>query len=227
MSGSQNKVFRACWKEVWGDLGIDHYAGWLALSYHNHRQNGNPCSLWRNDQLTPLRPNSMLTRQKAEDGDGIVHQLCAPLPMLPTLSRSWASLWSSRSRKRQWLRQRDSDFCTGTMPCTVNRSRHKVKYDTQFYKVASSEGQLVTCEAYFAFLCVKYASPFFYTWLFQMRLKWNQQRIIVKHLLHNMCKMWLCAGARFTVWCTPALLYANCWWSPTSRCFLALSSHQI
>jgi hypothetical protein len=33
----------------------------------------------------------------------------------------------------------------------------------------------------------------------QIRLKWSQQRIIVKHILHNMCQMWLCAGARFTV----------------------------
>jgi hypothetical protein len=33
---------------------------------------------------------------------------------------------------------------------TVNRSRHKVKYDTQCDKVASSEGKLDTCEAYFA-----------------------------------------------------------------------------
>jgi hypothetical protein len=33
---------------------------------------------------------------------------------------------------------------------TVNRSRHKVKYDTQCDKVETSEGQKVTCEAYFA-----------------------------------------------------------------------------
>jgi hypothetical protein len=51
----------------------------------------------------------------------------------------------------------------------------------------------------FCFTCVKYASPFFWHMVCQIRLKWSQQRIIVKHILHNMCQMWLCAGARFTV----------------------------
>jgi hypothetical protein len=54
----------------------------------------------------------------------------------------------------------------------------------------------------FCFACVKYASPFFWHMVCQIRLKWSQQRRIVKHILHNMCQMWLCAGARFTViWC--------------------------
>jgi hypothetical protein len=51
----------------------------------------------------------------------------------------------------------------------------------------------------FCFTCVKYASPFFWHMVCQIRLKWSQQRIIVKHILHNMCQMWLCAGARFTL----------------------------
>jgi hypothetical protein len=51
----------------------------------------------------------------------------------------------------------------------------------------------------FCFTCVIYASPFFRHMVCQIRLKWSQQRIIVKHILHNMCQMWLCAGARFTV----------------------------
>jgi hypothetical protein len=51
----------------------------------------------------------------------------------------------------------------------------------------------------FYFTCVKYDSPFFWHMVCQIRLKWSQQRIIVKQILHNMCQMWLCAGARFTV----------------------------
>jgi hypothetical protein len=51
----------------------------------------------------------------------------------------------------------------------------------------------------FCFTCVKYASSFFWHMMCQIRLKWSQQRIIVKHIWHNMCQMWLCAGARFTV----------------------------
>jgi hypothetical protein len=43
------------------------------------------------------------------------------------------------------------------------------------------------------------SSPVFWHMVCQIRLKWSQQRIIVKHILHNMCQMWLCAGARFTV----------------------------
>jgi hypothetical protein len=34
----------------------------------------------------------------------------------------------------------------------------------------------------------------------QIRLKWMQQRIIVKHFLINICQLGLCAGARFTVY---------------------------
>jgi hypothetical protein len=52
---------------------------------------------------------------------------------------------------------------------------------------------------HFCVKCVKYASPFFWHMVCQIRLKWSQQRIIVKHILHHMCQMWLCAGARFTV----------------------------
>jgi hypothetical protein len=56
----------------------------------------------------------------------------------------------------------------------------------------------------FCFTCVKYASPFFCHMVCQICLKWSQQRIIVKHIWHNMCQMWLCAGARFTVlWLNP------------------------
>jgi hypothetical protein len=51
----------------------------------------------------------------------------------------------------------------------------------------------------FCSTCVKYASPFFWHMVCQIRLKWSQQRIIVTHILHNMCQMWLCTGARFTV----------------------------
>jgi hypothetical protein len=53
---------------------------------------------------------------------------------------------------------------------TVNRPRHKVKYDTHWDKYASSKGNLVICEAYFVLhvsnmthnffgtRCAKYAS---------------------------------------------------------------------
>jgi hypothetical protein len=47
---------------------------------------------------------------------------------------------------------------------TVNRSRHKVKYDAQCEKVSSSEGQEVTCEAYFALHVSNMPHHFFYTW---------------------------------------------------------------
>jgi hypothetical protein len=42
----------------------------------------------------------------------------------------------------------------------------------------------------------------FDTWCAKYASSEGQQRIIVKHILHNMCQMWLCAGARFTV-CLP------------------------
>jgi hypothetical protein len=51
----------------------------------------------------------------------------------------------------------------------------------------------------------------------QIRLKWSQQRIIVKHIWHNMCQMWLCAGARFTGLCTKHS--GNKWIKSESNCF--------
>jgi hypothetical protein len=40
----------------------------------------------------------------------------------------------------------------------------------------------------------------------QIQLKWSQQRIIVKKILHNMCQVQLCTGARFTVYSLYSLL---------------------
>jgi hypothetical protein len=52
----------------------------------------------------------------------------------------------------------------------------------------------------FCSTCVKYALPFFWHMVCQISLKWSQQGIIVKHILHNMCRIRLSGGARFTVY---------------------------
>jgi hypothetical protein len=61
----------------------------------------------------------------------------------------------------------------------------------------------------FCFTCVEYASQFVWHMVCQIRLNWSQERIIVKHILHNMCQIWLCVGARFTVVITSGLVLGS------------------
>jgi hypothetical protein len=105
---------------------------------------------------------------------------------------------SPLSRTVQYFKIQIRNYSYSTLHCKSVPAQSQIWHT--MWQSCLKWGTISHMWSIFCFTCVKYASSFFWHMVCQIWLKWNQQRIIVKHILHNMCQMWLCAGARFTVY---------------------------